>query len=167
MTAARSVAALVALGALAGCQFLSGAHTRAPDRVRRPHGAVGAGGYAALTGPRWGGVTGASYHPAGGWGRLGMRAEVRGHEGVDEGHAVLGVAFEAAASRPRIVLSLNAGLGTTLAEPRPVMQVGVTTQLFLYGPLALALDSGAVLIVDGTDGTVLGLGQSLSVQLAW
>ncbi|HTM19168.1 MAG TPA: hypothetical protein VL172_01630 [Kofleriaceae bacterium] len=158
--------AAVLLLALTGCQFLSGKHTRPPDRVRKPHVAAGAGGYSALTGPRWGPVAGAHYFPAGGWGRFGVRAEARGYQGVDEGDAVLGVAFEAAAARPRLVMMLNAGAGSTLGAPHPVVQAGITTQLFLYGPLALALDGGGVLIIDGTD-TVLGLGNSFSLQLAW
>jgi hypothetical protein len=157
---------VVAVLALSGCQFLSGKHTREPDRVRKPHVAAGGGGYAALTGPRWGPVAGAHYYPAGRWGRFGVRAEGRGYQDSSEGHAVIGVAFEAAAARPRLVMSLNAGAGARFSEVAPVVQAGITTQLFLYGPLALAIDGGGVLIIDGTD-TVLGLGNSFSLQLAW
>jgi len=160
------LATVAAALAVAGCNLMSGKHTRPPDQVRRAHGAIGAGGYSGLTGPRWGGLAGAAYFPAGRWGRFGVRAEARGHEGVDRGHAVLGVAYEAAASRPRIVLSLHADAGATFPDPVPVLAGGATTQIWLFGPLALALDTAAILFVDGTD-TVLGLGTGAALQVAW
>lgn len=140
--------------------------TRPPDRVRKRHFHIGGGGFNALTGPKWGPSGTVEYYPAGSFGRLGVRGDVRGFEGVEEGAVTAGVVFEAAAARPRLQLSLHADIGFTFGTVRPVIGLGIQSQLWLIGPLALAIDGGPVLLYDGVD-TVLMLAQSLQLRLAW
>lgn len=131
------------------------------------HWGLGAGGFTAVTGPAEYGLSlGGELYPGGRFGRYGVRAEVRGYDDGDDGHASIGITFIAAATRPRLQLALHADLGVTRVEQLPTAGCGIQTQLWLAWPFALAIDGGAVLFVDGTD-TVLALSSSLQLRVAY
>ena len=142
-----------------------------PGRARPWRGAVGAGGYLAVTGPATtGALATAELFPGGAAGRFGVRLEGRaldpdGPGELDAGLVTAGVIYEAAAARPRLALALHAELGAALPDPRAVVGGGVRTQLWIVGPLALGLDSTATLILDGLD-TELALAGALTLGLA-
>jgi len=139
---------------------------RAEIPARPAHYGVGFGGYSAITGPSDRGLAAeAEVYPGGRFGRFGGRAEVRWFEGFDAGFATAGVTFEAGASRPRLVLALHAELGLAFNDFRPVAGGGLHTQLFLIGPLAIGLDSTAVLLYDGIDSALI-LGTAATLRLA-
>jgi hypothetical protein len=135
--------------------------------ARALHAGAGAGGYVSITGgddrsPC--SSMSAELFPGGRFGRLGLRLEAFGLGQVLPDLFLAGVAFEAAASRPRLQLILvaTAGAGT---DGVPAIHAGVQTQLWLLGPIAAAGDGGALLRIDGSD-TELLLLAGLSLRLA-
>lgn len=137
-----------------------------PKSSARPaHYGVGGGGYYAITGPSDTGLAAqAEVYPGGWFGRWGARAEARWFDS-DSGFATAGITFEAGASRPRLVMALHAELGVTFTDIRPVAGVGLHTQLFVIGPLALGLDSTFMFLYDGIDSSlVLGTAATLRLQ---
>jgi len=131
------------------------------------HGSVGAGGALVGTGAgddrgrleialdlkpgiRFGGV-------------LAWRAFDENHDGL----VMAGIVYEGAASRPRLVLDLHADLGADLDARAPLVGGGIRTTLTIIGPLGVALDSGAYLIIDGIDNTRLQLQSSALVVARW
>ena len=138
----------------------------APAPRRSLHYAVGVGVFTALTGAAdYGPVIEAEIFPGAALGRYGVRGEVWGFEDTDSGRASLGVAYEAAAARPRLQLALHADVGLTFPDHLPTLGGGVQTQLWVYGPIALGLDGGAVFIYDGTD-SVLAIASAVTLRLA-
>jgi hypothetical protein len=140
------------IGVTALC-VVAAAHTaRADDRPW--HGAIGAGGFVALTGPAPNGLAAeAEVYPGSRFG-----ARVHGRTFEDDGDAGLllgGLVYEAAAARPRLALALHAEAGARLPEARAVLGGGVTTQLSIIGPIAVALDSAAHFIFDGVDSELM------------
>jgi len=90
--------------------------------------------------------------------------------GFDRGHAGLvtaGLAYEGGAARPRLVLDLHGDLGVDLDQHAPVIGGGVRTLLVVIGPLGLALDSGAYLVIDGVDHTRLALAAGGALAAVW
>lgn len=123
-----------------------------PVHADRPiHGSVGAGGSLLATGN------------GGDRGRLDVIAELtpRSRFGAlaawrafDENHAGLitaGLVYEAGAARPRLVLDLDAVAGFDLDARRPLAGGGIRATLAIIGPLGIALDSTAHLVIDGID----------------
>jgi hypothetical protein len=148
------------------------AAAEAAPPVRPWHGALGLGGFAALTGP---GDLGPSavveLSPGGAFGRYGARVEARGlggtgSDGYDDYLMTGGLIFEAAAARPRLVLSLHAELGAyaIAGDHGAAAGAGITTQLTVVGPLAIGLDTTATLFVRGVD-SELALASALSLRL--
>ena len=133
---------------------------------RPAHGGFGGGSYLGLTGAEWGPIGVADYYPGGGFGRFGLRGELRGYEGLEHGHAVAGVVYEAAAARPRLLISLHAGVGLSWTEVRPLVAGGIETQLWVLGPLSLVSGTDLVLRIDGID-TALAISGTLQLRLAW
>lgn len=127
-------------------------------RADRPwHGGLGAGGSLIGTGAQ------------GDRGRLDVAADVKPHsrfgaivawrafDADHHGLATAGLIYEAGAARPRLVLDLYADVGADLDARAPLAGGGVRTTLTIIGPLAIALDSGAQLVVDGVSQTRLQL----------
>ena len=128
-------------------------------------GGLGAGGYLALTGPASSGLSAVAALYPGAWaGRAGVRVEARttgDDDRWDGGMFTAGLTYEAAAARPRLSLALHGEAGAIVPDARVAVGGGVELQLWLVGPLALALDSGAHLVVDGLDSEIIlagGLG---------
>lgn len=103
--------------------------------------------------------------------RLGLRAAahlVTLDPFADQGVATAGVAYRAAAARPRLELVVRAQAGvawqpSTLA---PAFELGTTTFLWpTRAPIALTLDLGAITILDGVvdTRTAISLGLGLAV----
>jgi len=169
------VLGLAALAALVG----SAAPAAAEPTPPRPfHVSIGGGGSLLFTGLDGGPRTRADGHldisPGGAFGRFGLTAALRHviyDPLFDDGLATLGVLYEAAASRPRLVLSLHADAGLTLAETNPVLGGGIETHFWIWprklGPLALVLDTTAHLVLDGTENTHLVLASATRLALAF
>ena len=135
------------------------------------HGSVGMGGFAALTGPSETGLwAGAELAPGGALGRLGFRAEARTLDESDSGTRRLlwsgGLTYLAAAAYPRLALSLHGEAGVVTPDAHAAVGGGVETQLAVVGPLAVAIDSTATVVLAGVDGTDLILAGTVSVRLA-
>jgi hypothetical protein len=94
---------------------------------------------------------------------LGWRAFDEDHRGL----VTAGISYEGAAARPRLVLDLHADVGVDLDHPAPLAGGGIRTTLMLAGPLALVLDTGAFLVVDGIDGTRLQLQSNALLAARW
>ena len=89
--------------------------------------------------------------------------------GFDRGHAGLvaaGLVYEAAASRPRLVIDLHADAGADLDLRAPMVGAGARTVVGIVGPLGVALDSGAYLVIDGAS-TRLQLAIGLAAVARW
>lgn len=130
---------------------------RADDGPRPWHGSVAAGGSLLLTGDR-GDATRADLavdlKPRSRFGGLlAWRAFDADHRGL----LTAGILFEAAAARPRLILDLHASLGADLDNKRPLAGGGLRTTLTIIAPLALQLDTGGMLVLDGVSGTRLQL----------
>jgi hypothetical protein len=86
---------------------------------------------------------------------------------ADAGHVTGGIAYRAAAARPRLELVLHADAGVAWPTA-PVAGGGVTTFLWPLTRLPLALTAGAhaYLIVDGVDDTHVAFSMGLGLALA-
>jgi hypothetical protein len=85
---------------------------------------------------------------------------VVGWRAFDEEHRGLvtaGLAYEGAASRPRLVVDLHGDLGFDLDARRPLVGGGIRTTLMIYGPFGVVLDTGGYLVIDGVDDSRLQL----------
>ena len=135
-------------------------------RADRFHGSASAGGTLLLTGAD-GDRQRAELELDGEDGRLGALVAWRG---FDRGHAGLvtaGLVYEAAAARPRLVLDLHGDAGLDLDQRAPVIGGGARTLLLVVGPLGIALDAGAYLVIDGIDHTRLAIATGGAITLAW
>jgi hypothetical protein len=137
-------------------------------RAERPvHGSIGAGGPLLLTahddnrlraeleldvepGSRYGGLVA--------W---------RGFDEKAHGMLLGGLLYEAGAARPLLVVDLHADVGADLDQYAPVIGGGVRTVLTIWGPLGVALDGGAYLVIDGVDDTRLRIMGSTSIVVRW
>ena len=111
--------------------------------------------------------------PGGAWGRFGVMGAIRQvpfEPFASDALVTLGVKYEAAAARPRLVLSLHADLGATLSPGAPATGGGIETHFWIWpkklGPLALVSDITAHLVVDGTDHTRLVIAAATRLSLA-
>jgi len=158
---------------LALCAALAGtAHADDETPPPRPiHGSAGAGGGFLLTGAN-GGNRGRldaeiDVSPGGAFGRFGgslaWRAVDRDHAGL----ACVGVVYEAAAARPRLVLDLHADLGADVDVKAPLVGGGIRSTLTIIGPLGVALDTGAYLVIDGIADTRLAIESNAMLVARW
>ncbi|MEZ4365315.1 MAG: hypothetical protein R2939_03385 [Kofleriaceae bacterium] len=163
------LALLVALGVAAPAARADDDPARAPGW----HGSLTVGGALLATGrgarSRVRGGASLELLPGGRWRRLGVVLAAR-HLTLDDGPRdallTVGLAYQAAAARPRLALSLHADLGLTVADPAPAAGAGVRLTAILIGPLAVVGDLGAHLVVDGVDATRLALAAGLAVGVA-
>lgn len=96
-------------------------------------------------------------------GLLALRAFDKDHEGLLCG----GLVYEGAAARPRLVLALHADVGVDLDARAPLVGGGIRATLFVVGPLALAYDGGAYVVIDGVDRSRLVLSGAAMLAVAW
>jgi hypothetical protein len=94
---------------------------------------------------------------------LGWRAFDEDHEGL----VTAGLAYEGAASRPRLVVDLHADLGLDLDATRPLAGGGIRTTLMIYGPFGVVLDTGAYLVIDGIESSRLQLQGATLLAARW
>ena len=101
------------------------------------------------------------------WSHLGALVAWRGFDGTHDGLVTAGIAYEAGAARPRLVLDLHADAGVDLDQHAPVAGGGARALLEIIGPLGIALDSGAYLVVDGTQNTRLAIATGAAIAVIW
>lgn len=160
---------VVTLAAIAILVLAGAAHADDDDAPVRPYGAVGITGDLTLTGPRPRNRFAADltvYVTQ----RLGLYAAARQvtvEPLADAGHLTAGIAYRAAAARPRLELVLHADAG--VAWPlAPAAGAGVTTYLWPLKRVPVAVTSGshAYLILDGLDDTHVAFSIGLGLALA-
>jgi hypothetical protein len=127
------------------------------------HGSVGGGTTFLLTGA--GGDRNrfeleADLEPASRWGAL---LAWRGFDGDHDGIVGAGVIYEAGAARPRLVVDFHGDLGFDLDQRAPMVGGGLRLVIAIVGPLGVALDTGAYLVIDGVDDTRLQLATGASL----
>ncbi len=161
--------------------LLTGVAAADPPRPRPFRWSIGAGSAFLLTGEEDAGRQRLDGHldimPGGSWGRFGMIGAIRQvpfEPFASDALVTLGVRYEAAAARPRLVLSLHADLGATRSSGSwpgaPAAGGGIETHFWIWpkklGPLALVSDVTAHLVVDGTDHTRLVIAAATRLSLA-
>jgi hypothetical protein len=97
--------------------------------------------------------------------RYGASLTLRGFDADHRGIVTAGLIYEAAASRPRLVVDLHADLGADLDTTSPAAGLGIRTTITIIGPLGIALDTSTTLVLDGVDNTRLILSTSASAVL--
>jgi hypothetical protein len=134
---------------------------------RGVHGSAGAGGSLLLTGGN------------GDRGRLDVEVDLKPRSrfggliawrAFDEDHQGLvcaGLLYEGAAARPRLVLDLHADLGADLDAKAPLVGGGIRTTLTIAGPLGVALDTIAYLVIDGVDHSRVVVSTIAMIALRW
>lgn len=129
------------------------------------HWAVGAGGFAGLTGPAgFGPAAEVHVYPGGAAGHLGAGLRYRGFEGTSSGLLALGLTHAAGVARPGLVLELHGEAGMAYGPRGIAAGGGVRAQLGLWGPLTLAIDTAGHFLFDGA-GTRLAIAPALTVGL--
>lgn len=154
------------------------ADTLEPPAERPFRFSIGGGGSLLLTGLDGGTRNRADGHldlsPGGRFGRYGVTMALRHvvyDPPFDDGLATIGLLYEAAAARPRLVLSLHADAGATIQDYSPVIGGGIETHFWIWpkklGPLALVLDTTAHLVIDGAEDTRLVLAGATRLAIAF
>ncbi|MEO8705041.1 MAG: hypothetical protein ABI867_33620 [Kofleriaceae bacterium] len=131
------------------------------------HGSVGAGGVLVLTGEHGDRQRAEVAIDLEFGSRFGVVAAWRAFDEDHDGLVTAGIVFEAAASRPRLVLALHGDAGIDLDARAPLIGGGLRTTLTIIGPLGVAFDTGAYLVLDGIDDTRLQLQSSGSIVARW
>jgi hypothetical protein len=132
---------------------------------RRFHGSIAAGGSLLLTGDRGDSTrldAALSLQP---WRRFGAVLAVRAL-GAEPVSMMLtgGIEYQAAASRPRLVLALYADAGVETGGTDAVVGVGVRTTFVAFGPVGVVLDSGFHFVADPDDARLV-IGSALMLAL--
>lgn len=139
-----------------------------PPKPARPfHGSIGVGGALLLTGERGDRQRAEIAFDVKPRSRFGVIAAWRAFDEDHDGLVTAGILYEGAAARPRLVLDLHAELGFDLDARAPLAGGGIRSTLTIIGPLGIALDSGAYLVIDGIDETRLQLQTSALVVGRW
>lgn len=99
--------------------------------------------------------------------RYGFVVGWRAFDDTHHGLVTAGLVYEGAAARPRLVLDLHVDLGVDLDERAPLGGGGLRTTVGIIGPLAVVLDAGGYLVIDGFDNSRLQLQGSLLVSARW
>jgi len=139
-----------------------------PAPTLRPiHGSVGGGGMLLWTGhdnDRFRFEVEFDIEPRS---RLGAFVAWRAFDPDHKGLLLAGGVLEAGAARPRLVVDLHGDVGVDLDLIAPVVGGGIRTTIMIWGPLGVALDSGAYVVIDGVDNVRVVLGTSLSPVVRW
>lgn len=123
-----------------------------PPSKRTFHISATIGWFGALTGPLpHGPAADLEVHPGGAFGPFGLGFYYRGPERVGHGSFILGLAYDAAAARPRLQLGLHADIGYDTFLSQPLVGAGLRAQLGGIGPLVVAGDMSARLYLAGID----------------
>jgi hypothetical protein len=161
----------VAIGALTPLPRLAQADEpvmeRPPRKPRALQWGLGIGGYGALTGPSKNGPAAiAELFPGGRFGRFGGRVIYQGLDGTSGAAVMAGLSYVGAAALPRLQLTLHGDAGAYVFEDRtrPVFGAGIQTLLWLWGPVAIGLDSTGYLFYDGIDSR-LSLGSTITLRV--
>jgi hypothetical protein len=131
------------------------------------HGSFSAGGTLLLSGADGDRQRGELVLDTEPWSRWGALVAWRGFDRHRGGLVMAGVAYEGGAARPRLVLDLHAEAGVDVDQHAPALGGGVRTLLLVIGPLGLATDAGAYLVIDGVDRTRLALTVGAAIAAAW
>jgi hypothetical protein len=99
--------------------------------------------------------------------RFGGVLALRGFDADHRGLACAGMVYEAGAARPRLVLDLHADIGADLDQRAPLAGGGIRTTITVIGPLGIALDTGAYLVVDGVDRTRMVISSGAALVARW
>ncbi len=141
---------------------------RADDRPERPvHGSVSAGGALLVTGNDGDVARGEIELDVEPKSRFGALVAWRGFDRGRRGLVCAGLVYEGAAARPRLVLDLHADGGADLDLRAPVVGGGARTVVALVGPIGVAFDTGAYLVIDGIDRTRLQLAIGAALAARW
>jgi len=137
-------------------------------RAERPlHGSLGGGATTVLTGAggdRLRFDVAIDLKPRS---RYGVLLAWRAFDGEHRGLVTAGLVYEGAAARPRLVLDLHADAGVDLDRSAPLVGGGVRATVALVGPLGVALDGGAYLVLDGIADAQLQLQSTARLVLGW
>lgn len=98
--------------------------------------------------------------------RYGVVFGWRAFDTTHHGLVTAGLVYEAAASRPRLVIDLHVDLGADLDARAPLVGGGLRTTIGVLGPLGVVLDGGGYLVIDGGD-TRLQLQTALLLAARW
>ena len=139
---------------------------RPPDEWR-VHGSVGAGGSLVLTGHQDDRLRFDVVADLKLFSRVGALVAWRAVDRERRGLVMAGMVYEGAAARPRLVLDLHVEVGVDLDAEAPVVGGGIRTTLAIIGPLGIALDTGAYLVLDGIDETRLQIQSGAQVVARW
>lgn len=166
MTVLRVVIALVVVAAIA--PGATADETRAKSYV-----AIGAGGYLALSGVGDAGPAGEiEWYPGGGWKRFGIRGAFYGFDyDLDGVLLTAGISYTAAAARPKLHLALHAELAGTADDPQGTRVGGgggIQTQLWIWGPIAIGLDTTLHILFGGDeDALTFNLASATTLRLSF
>lgn len=134
---------------------------------RPVHGSVGAGGSLLVTGSQGDRLrldVAVDLKPRSRYGvLLAWRAFDQEHRGL----VTAGLVFEAAASRPRLVIDLHVDVGVDLEQRAPLVGAGIRPTIGILGPLAVVYDGGAYFILDGFDESRFQLQSTLLLVARW
>lgn len=136
----------------------SSAHAERPF-----HGSAGVGGAFLLTGDRGDRFRGELELDIKPRSRLGGLLAWRAFDRELGGLVLAGLVYEGAAARPRLVLDLHGEVGWDLDSDDPVVGGGLRTTLGVIGPLAVILDTGLFVALDGIDDSRVQLQSSTLV----
>lgn len=154
----------VRVAAVAGAIVLGPLAARA-DRPLR--GSVSAGGTLLVTGAdgdRQRAELEVDVEP---YSRYGAAVAWRGFDRGHRGLVTAALIYEAGAARPRLVVDLHGDVGVDLDRRAPVVGGGARTIVGVVGPLAVAVDTGVYLVIDGVDHSRLAIATGLGVGAAW
>ncbi len=144
------------------CALASAAHAERPV-----HGSLGAGSSLAITGAEGDHLRFDIAFDLKPKSRYGVTLGWRQFDDERRGLLVVGLVFEGAASRPRLVLDMHASAGVDLDRPAPLVAAGLRPTLGIIGPLAVVFDLTAYVILDGLHGSRLQLASAALVAFQW
>jgi hypothetical protein len=142
-----------------------GARTAGADRG--VHGSLGAGGSLLLAGHEGDRLRTDLQLDLEPHSRYGGSLAWRWFDQDHRGAVTAGLVFEAAAARPRLVVDLHVDLGADLDQRAPVLGGGLRNTLTIVGPLGIALDAGAYLVLDGTERSRLVVATNALLVARW
>jgi hypothetical protein len=124
------------------------------------HATLGIGGLGTLPGPDFGLWAGLSLWPRG---PVGGRLDVFAATDLEPTRVEASLSYQLAATRPHLVLAGHAGLGVSLADPSPVLALGLSGELgHALGPFRILPDAALHLDLTGEEPValtfVLGVG---------